>query len=141
MNIPGFVAESSLGPALGLYRGRAVHFQISGGFVARLDAVKPQQMFGLGLGVENTVGLGDCFGSAGRCITKFCNHLSGKQRAACVIACNQPSKCGGCDCTFTPAGVRTCQRTCTRKSPPGNTFQTRLTCTGSCFGLDELAPV
>jgi hypothetical protein len=37
MKLPRFNAESSLGPTMGIYRGKAVHFRISGG------QVHPQQ--------------------------------------------------------------------------------------------------
>jgi hypothetical protein len=44
MNIPGFAAESSLGPAMGMYTGKAVHFWTNRGFVARITSISPQQL-------------------------------------------------------------------------------------------------
>jgi hypothetical protein len=121
MKMPGFTAASSLDPTMGRYWGNAVHSRISGGFVARLDAVKPQQSFG----VENTIG--NCFGN--KCVEDFCSGLTGQSLAKCKAACAQPSKCGGCSCTCAPNCARTCLRSCTKSTP--SAF---LRCTGPCFG-------
>lgn len=136
MNMPGFDAEASLGPARGIYRGKAVHLGSSGDFVARLDAVKPQQL-GLG-GVGTTVGLGDCFGSTEKCIREQCAGLPVKQQGLCRSACAQPSKCDSCPCKCSPNCVRTCQRTCTRGFVSASGSFILLTCRGSCFG-DQVA--
>src|SRR5436305_8185099 len=92
MNIPGFDAEASLGPTLGMYRGKAVHSRISGGFVARLDAVKPQQLVGFGTTIA------DCFGSIDQC-QNLCSHDTPHQKALCLTACKRLSVCEGCRCT------------------------------------------
>lgn len=132
MSMPVFNAEASLGPTMGIYRGKAVHFPISGGFLARLGAVKPQQLFGFG-----SLFGGDCFGSAEQCFETSCSSLPfGPLKAKCHAACQQPSVCGDCRCTCTPDCVRTCQRECTRSTPSAI-----LRCRRSCFPFpDKLAP-
>ena len=136
MNMPGFTAESSLGPTLGIYWRNAVNFRTSGGFVARPGAVKAQQLFGFG-----TIFGGDCFGSPEQCFETFCSSLPfGPPKAKCSAACQQPSVCGDCRCTFNPDGVQTCQRTCTRSTPSDI-----LICKRPCFPLppfpEEIGPV
>ncbi len=131
MNMPGFDAESSLGPTKGIYRGKAAHFRISGGFVARLGAIRPQQLFGFG-----SIFGRDCFGSTEQCFQTFCSTVPfGPPKAKCFAACQQPSVCGDCRCTF-----GRCERVCTRSTPSAS-----LKCRRSCFPLPpfpgELAPV
>lgn len=127
MNMPGFNAESSLGPAIGFYRGKAVYF--GGSLAAKLGTVQPQQLHGFG----TIFGL-DCFGSVGDCVQNFCNDLTGQDRAKCVAACLKPSVCGGCSCRCAPNCARTCERVCTRSTP--SAF---LRCRGPCFP-DVISP-
>lgn len=137
MNMPGFHAEASLGPALGVYRGVAVHSR-SGNTVA----VKPQQLLapriGIGgLGVGGVVGIFDCHGSTQQCIENNCIGLPVKQQGICRSACQQPSKCSGCVCTCSPNCARTCQRTCTRSFTNAAGGFIVLTCRGDCTGVAQ----
>lgn len=124
MNLPGFHAESSLGPALGAYRGQAINLKTHGSLVTRLGAVTPAQLTG-----RFGVLVPDCFGSTENCIDNFCSTLEGgPEKAKCFAACEKPSVCGGCDCTCSPNCARTCRRTCTKRTP-----SYVVTCRGSCF--------
>ncbi len=124
MNLPGFDAEASLGPTLGIYGGKAVQFRISGNFVASLGTVNPQQFLG---GISAVVG--DCFGSTDQCIDRFCSTATpGPEKAKCFAACQKSSVCSGCRCSCSPNCNRTCLRECTRSTPSAI-----LRCRGDCF--------
>jgi hypothetical protein len=119
MNIPGFGAESSLGPAMGMYMGKSVHFWTNRGFVAGIASISPQQLSLLGTFPET-----DCFGDLKTCIRVHCLDVpDGRCRAACA----QPAVCGPCRCTCSPDCTRTCEREC-RKSVTG----ADLKCTQPC---------
>jgi hypothetical protein len=93
MNIPGFAAESSLGPAMGTYIGKSVHFWTNRGFVAGIVSITPQQSSLL----ATVIGSG-CFGSVNQCIADHCDLDDPRQRAACQKACKQPAVCTPCRC-------------------------------------------
>ena len=65
--MPGFAAESSLGPAMGRYIGKSVHLWSSTGFAASITSISPQQ-----LSVLETSAGRDCFGSLRQCIADHC---------------------------------------------------------------------
>ena len=124
-HIPGFGAESSLGPAMGMYMGKSAHFWTNRGFAAGIVSITPEQSSLLA-----TIIGSDCFGSVDQCLDRFCVNLPpGKQRAECFAACQQPSVCSDCSCSCTPNCVRTCEVECTRRTTSGSAI---LKCTGSC---------
>jgi hypothetical protein len=43
MSIPGFAAESSLGPAMGMYMGKSLHFWTNSGFITRIASMVLQE--------------------------------------------------------------------------------------------------
>lgn len=130
MSLPGFDAESSIGPSKGIYGGRAVHSPGHGGMAAGLGHVHPQQLLGDGLG---SILFGDCFGSFENCLETYCFGLVGQQRAKCFAACQKPSVCSDCFCSCSPNCIRTCQRECTKSTP--SVF---LRCRGSCFPFGDV---
>ena len=83
MNLPGFTAEASLGPATGMYIGEPVHFWSSSGFTG---SISPQQLSTLGTSSRR-----DCFGSRAQCVADHCIDIdvSPRQRAyASELAAN-----------------------------------------------------
>jgi hypothetical protein len=126
--VPGFTAASSLGPARAVYGGENVRLRTKTAFAARTGSIEPQQAFGVG-----TLFGGDCFGSVDQCLDTFCVNLPpGKQKAQCFAACQQPSVCGGCRCSCTPDCVRTCEVECTKSTTSGSAI---LKCTRSCVPI------
>src|SRR6266481_8832908 len=76
-HIPGFGAESSLGPAMGMYMEKSAHFWTNRGFATGIVSITPQQSSLLA-----TIIGSDCFGSVDQCLDRFCVNLPpGKQRA------------------------------------------------------------
>lgn len=130
--MPGFTAESSLGPATGIYRGTAVHSGIGGNLAANIE---PQQLFGFG----NL--FFDCFGTPEQCQADNCAFVpSGPLKAQCFAACRNPSVCSGCRCTCNANCARTCIRSCIRQTTSGNYI---LKCNRPCFPdvLDSLSGI
>ena len=105
--MPGFAAESSLGPAMGMYIGKSVHFWSSTGFAASITSIAPQQLSVLGTSPGR-----DCFGSLRQCIADHCVDVDNpRQRILCIRACGQRTVCGPCMCD---AGTGICERECRR---------------------------
>ena len=120
--MPGFAAESSLGPAVGRYIGTSVHFWSSSGFTG---SISPQQLSVLGTSSRR-----DCFGSLAQCVADHCIDIdvSPKQRALCIRACGQPSVCGPCVCDST--GI--CERECRRSYVSSSGGFADVYCQGPC---------
>jgi hypothetical protein len=127
MNIPGFAAESSLGPAMGTYIGKSVHFWTNRGFVAGIVSITPQQSSLLA-----TVIGSDCFGSVNQCIADHCDLDDPRQRAACQKACKQPAVCTPCRCRCSPDCTRTCEIECHKYLSTGSGGFVDLKCTEPC---------
>ena len=128
MNIPGFGAESSLGPTMGIYKGKSIHFWADRGFVADIASISAQQLSTLGTFLAS-----DCFGSVKQCITDHCSDIDDpRQRAACQKACNQPATCTPCLCRCGPDCTRTCEIECHKFLSTGSGGFVDLTCTEPC---------
>ena len=127
MNIPGFSAESSLGPALGMYMGKSVHFWTNRGFVTSIASISPQQ-----LSVPGPFLGSDCFGSVDQCIADHCDLDDPRQKAACAKACRQPAVCGPCRCRCSPDCIRTCELECRKSIFTGSGGFVDLRCTQPC---------
>jgi hypothetical protein len=130
MGVPGFCAESALGPSKGIYRGQARYSPSSGGMAAGHGGLQPQQLIGRG---PLSSLFGDCFGTLDDCLDTHCAGLSGQERAKCFAACQKPAVCKGCSCSCSPNCVRTCSRECTKTTP--SAF---LRCWGPCFPFGDL---
>ena len=121
--MPGFAAESSLGPAMGIYIGTSGHFRSSSGFAANVTFVSPQQLSALG-----TAAASDCFGSLRQCIADHCADVDNpRQRILCIRACGQRAVCGPCICN---AGI--CERECRKSFVTSSGGFADLYCTGPC---------
>src|SRR5262245_8508795 len=127
MRIPGFAAESSVGPAMGTYLGKAVYSWTNRSFVPSITSIGPQQ-----LSVSGTIG-SDCFGSVEKCIIDHCSDLDDRgQRQKCVNACRRPAVCSPCACTCGPDCTRTCQRECHKSILTSSGGFVDVTCTEPC---------
>jgi hypothetical protein len=124
VNIPGFAAESSLGPAMGMYMGKSVHCWSSRGVAASIASVSPQQLSVFGISPGS-----DCFGSRAQCIADHCagNDLNPRQAILCIRACGQPAVCGPCRCS---AG--TCEHECRKSFLSSSGGFADVFCTGPC---------
>jgi hypothetical protein len=124
VSIPGFAAESSLGPALGIYIGKSVHRSSSRGVAADVASISPQQLAEFGAAPGS-----DCFGSLRQCIADHCfgNDLNPMQAALCRRACSQPAVCGPCRCS---GGV--CERECRKSFVSSSGGFADLFCRGAC---------
>ena len=123
MNIPGFAAESALGPALGKYMGKSVHCWSIGGVAKSNASISPQQ-----LSILRTLPVNDCFGSFSQCVAEHCADVDNpRQRALCFSACRQPAVCGPCRCS---AG--TCERECRKSFVSSSGGVADVFCTGPC---------
>jgi hypothetical protein len=127
VNMPGFAAESSLGPAVGTYIGKSAHFWSSGSFAASITSISPQQLSAFG----TSAGRG-CFGSLQQCIADHCFldvDITPRQRILCIRACSQPTVCGSCVCD---AGTGICERECRRSFVSSSGGFADVYCTGPC---------
>jgi len=104
--MPGFAAESSLGPAMGMYIGNSAHFGPNGSFAASIASIVPQQLSLLG-----TPPAHDCFGSLRQCIADHCADVDNpRQKILCIRACGQRTVCGPCICSSSGFCERECRR-------------------------------
>ena len=126
MNMPGFAAESSLGPPMGMYIGKSVHFWSSSGFAVSITSISPQQ-----LSLLRARPARDCFGSLAECIAEHCIDvdITPRQRILCIRACGQRSVCGPCICD---AGTGICERECRRSFVTSSGGFADVFCTGPC---------
>src|SRR5262245_45277859 len=123
--MPGFAAESSLGPAGGIYIGKPVRFWSSSGFAASTPSISPQQLSLLG-----TSRARDCFGSLQQCIADHCFEVDNpRQRILCIRACSQPTVCRPCMCD---AGTGICERECRRSFVSSSGGFADVYCTEPC---------
>ena len=126
MNIPGFAAESALGPALGKYMGKSVHCWSIGGVAKSNASISPQQ-----LSVVGTSAGSDCFGSLRQCIADHCVDvdITPRQRILCIRACGQRTVCG--PCRFN-AGTGIYERECRRSFVTSQGGFADVFCTEPC---------
>jgi hypothetical protein len=124
--MPGIAAESSLGPAMGMYIGKPVHFWSSSGFAAGITSISPQQSSVLGISARS-----DCFGSLRQCIADHCIDIdvTPRQRILCIRACGQRTVCG--PCRFN-AGTGMYERECRRSFVTSQGGFADVFCTEPC---------
>ena len=123
--MPGFAAESSLGPAMGMYIGKSAHLWSSGSFAASITSIVPQQLSLFGAAAGH-----DCFGSLRQCIADHCFEVDNpRQRILCIRACGQPTVCG--PCRFN-AGTGMYERECRRSFVTSQGGFADVFCTEPC---------